>query len=88
MAFEENVTRPVNEAWKSDAFLNFYIPKSDGTRSKLGAISLKLTNANQKALIQYLKEGGEAAVAKLLNNMQVDFNMVDPNASIDPSSWE
>ena len=55
MAFQQAVTNasatPSNDNWKAQGFLNFYLPAKNGGRKKLGAIPLKESKGNEKALL-------------------------------------
>lgn len=65
-----------NEArWKSDAFLNLYLPSSDGKgRKKLGAIGLKAGKAAEKKLIEWLK-ADPTRVQAILGKLQLEFQV-------------
>lgn len=72
-------TTPSNVAGfeKAAAFINISLPgEKAGTHRKLGAIPLKLSNANETRLMEWLKED-PAHVAKLVSKMIVDFKMVE-----------
>lgn len=43
------------EAWKAAGFINFYIPGGETGTTKLGAISLRAGNADEKQLFDWLK---------------------------------
>lgn len=44
-----------NDSWKAAGFINLYIPGGKNGTTKLGAIPLKLANADEKALFDWLK---------------------------------
>jgi hypothetical protein len=62
------------DAWKADAFLNFSLPTKSGGKSKLGAISLKLSKEHQKQLIELFK-ADPAKVQEMAAKLIVDFQM-------------
>lgn len=64
-----------NQSWRSDAFLNFYLPTRDGGRTKIGAIALKKSRGIQAQLIEYLAEDPETRVPELLAKLEIDFRM-------------
>lgn len=64
-----------NDAWKAQAFLNFFIEKPDGSKTKIGAIPLKDSRKFDSALIKRLQEDG--AVQAMMDVMVVDFQLVD-----------
>ena len=80
MAFNTSSSRvvtPADDSWKATAFLNIYITLADGTRRKLGAISLKDSKSFDKAVIERLTTGGDDAVASLMKVMAIDFHRAD-----------
>ena len=85
MAFNTAVSsatsQPASDSWKAQAFLNFYLPRSNGEgRHKIGAIPLKDARNYDAQLIKRLSEDPEA-IAKLLDLLEVDFQLVnDPKA--------
>ena len=52
----EQAAKPVgqNDSWKSDRFINIWVPSKGGKSSKLGTIGLKLSRPKEAALIQRL----------------------------------
>lgn len=56
-------------------YINFYIPSRDGSRKKLGAIALKDSNANQKALREWL-DADDANIQLLLNALVAEYTSV------------
>lgn len=74
MAFAKTNTQaaPANDSWKSQGFLNFYLPAKNGTRRKLGFIALKETKPNEKTLLDWLNED-PSRVATLLSKLEIDF---------------
>jgi len=74
--------RPVNaqnDQWKSDAFINLYIPTRQGGRRKLGSIGLKLSKPVEKQLLDYLADAGEEGLASLKERLIIDFQRADGN---------
>lgn len=75
---ENNQSASTNNNAKADAptgYLNFYIPSRDGSRKKLGAIALKDSNMNQKALREWL-DADEENVQKLMNALVCEFTSI------------
>jgi len=87
MAFQTpdnaNNVRPIgtgvakNENWKSDAFLNIYMPTRQGNRRKVGSIGLKLNRPMDKQLLDYLSDAGEDGLAALKERIELDFQRAD-----------
>jgi hypothetical protein len=75
---------PTNENWKSQGFLNFYLPDKNGEPRKLGSIGLKESKPNEAKLMAYLKED-PSRVDNLLSKLQVVFRPAeqDEEASFD-----
>lgn len=64
-----------NTSWKADAFINFSVPRKDGTAKKLGAIALKCEKDEETAtLVAWLAEDPNR-IQKLMEKMVVDFRM-------------
>lgn len=64
-----------NTDWKADAFINFSVPRKDGTSKKLGAIALKCSRDEETAaLVAWLSED-PARIEKLISKMVIDFRM-------------
>lgn len=64
-----------NTNWKADAFINFSVPRKDGTAKKLGAISLKIDRDEETAtLVAWLTED-PSRIEKLVQKMIVDFRL-------------
>lgn len=62
--------------WKADGFINFYLPREDGGKRKLGTIMLYERNEPQAALIERLKKDPEAIKA-LADALIVEFNTAE-----------
>ena len=72
-----------NDNWKSDAFINLWLPRRDGSRAKLGSIPLKLSRTNDAQVIEHLANAPdlEAALEQLKERIVIDFNMADGSDS-------
>lgn len=71
-----------NDNWKASGFLNFYLPSKNGARRKLGAIPLKDSVANEKQLLEWLREDPEARAAMILASIQIEYR----SAEADPAT--
>lgn len=71
-----------NEQWKSDAFINIYVPTAGGSRRKLGYIALKNSRPSEKALIDRLAANPDDIEA-LKAVISLDFQLAegDENAA-------
>lgn len=84
MAFEKdksagtNTGRGDNDNWKSDAFINLYLPTNGGTRRKVGSIGLKNSRPFEKDLIDKLSADPEA-VKRMLAACEIEFNLAEPD---------
>ena len=75
MAFQSSAavaTSTSNDSWKAQGFINLYLPSKDGKKRKLGAIALKESKTNEKALLDWLNENPEH-VAKLASKLIVEY---------------
>lgn len=64
-----------NTNWKADAFINFSVPRKDGTSKKLGAIALKCDRDEETAtLVAWLSED-PTRIEKLISKMVIDFRL-------------
>jgi len=80
MAFRQPAENTNNQSWKSQGFINFYLPTADGKgRRKLGAVPLQEANLTQKPLLDWLKED-PTRVAKILAQLQIEFRLAEPAA--------
>ena len=70
-----------NGDWKADAFLNLFLPRKDGSRMKLGFCALKLSQADQGQLIQWIKEDPEAHLEILKQKLVIEFKEVSEASS-------
>lgn len=64
-----------NTSWKADAFINFSVPRKDGTAKKLGAISLKCDRDEETAMLVAWLSEDSSRVQKLMEKMIIDFRM-------------
>ena len=90
MAFNRtNAARQSNaqdESWKAQGFVNLYLPRAAGGRTKIGAIPLRKNNSNEAAILDFLSKD-PANLAVLVKQLQAEFNLVTNEASVDPSAW-
>lgn len=71
------VTNRPNDSWKAQGFLNFYLPDKKGGRRKLGAIPLKDSKPNEKALMDWLNED-PARIQVIINKIEMEYQAVEP----------
>ena len=69
-----------SDDWKSDWFINLFLPNKDGGRKKVGSIGLKLSKPDQKNLIEYLT-ADEANVEKFLSKLTASVAAADGSSS-------
>ena len=75
MGFNQNTApdaNTANENWKSQGFINLYLPSKGGKRRKLGAIGLKESKASEKQLLDWLNENPDN-VKMLSSKLIVEF---------------
>lgn len=65
-----------NDAWKSAAFINCYLPGGEGKPTKFGAIGLRPANADEKELLDFAKKDPDAFIKWLAANITFDFREV------------
>jgi hypothetical protein len=77
MAFNPSQSQqnPRNENWKADAFLNVYLPTTDG-RGKIGAIPLRVSREREAQMIEWLRKD-PANLEKLAGNGLAIYEFVD-----------
>ena len=68
-----------NDSWKATAFLNLWVKRADGSRAKIGAISLKDSKNFDRALIARLQQ--EGAIEALMQHLELDFQMAASEGS-------
>lgn len=66
-----------NDTWKAQGFLNLYLPAKNGARKKLGAIPLKESRANEKALLEWLNED-PSRVGQILAKLEIEYQSATP----------
>lgn len=76
-AVSNAVTTPSNDTWKAQGFLNFYLPSKTGGRKKLGAIPLRESKGNEKALLAWLNED-PSRVAQILSKLEIEYQSAMP----------
>lgn len=74
-----NAAAGTNNNWKATAFLNVWVRRADGSRAKIGSISLKDSRSFERALIERLQQDG--ALEALQGAMELDFQMADKPVS-------
>lgn len=57
------------------AFVNFYVPRPDGSRHSLGALYLYNDTAEGKQLIDYLNQGDAAVKAIFGDFLSIDYRL-------------
>lgn len=72
------------EVWQADSFLNIHMRAKDGSTRKLGQVPLKLSNAGEADIHNYLYAGGDKELqAKrekaLLGRFVLDFRLAERN---------
>lgn len=75
-----------DESWKAQGFVNLYLPRKAGGRTKIGAIPLRMNNSNEAALLDFLSKD-PANLATFVSQLQAEFNLITNEASVDPSAW-
>lgn len=71
------LTQEKDDSWKSQGFLNLYIPTKSGSRRKVGTIFLKESRATDKQLLDAFKRDPEATMKKLMSVMELEFNTAE-----------
>lgn len=79
MAFNTKPAAPAetNDSWKAAGFLNLYLPTKDGGRRKLGAVPLRVSNVNEKALLEWITED-PTRVDIIKAKVVVEYNSAEP----------
>lgn len=65
-----------NENWRSQGFINIYLPTPDGGRRKIGSIPLKESKAYEAALLKRLSSD-PLAIQKMQEVIMLDFQLAD-----------
>lgn len=84
MAFNTSVAASAaqNDSWKAQAFLNLYLPKKDGGKTKIGkGIPLKESSAFEAALIKRLQE--EGGMEGFVGSVIIEFRLADVSHDVD-----
>lgn len=66
-------SRPQDDSWKAQGFINLYITAPDGTKKKLGAIPLKDARNAERSLREWLSANPEKNAAKLLSALAIEY---------------
>ena len=61
---------------KSDAFINLYLPRKNGTRAKVGSIGLTVDNETGAQMIEAYKADPEGFMQKLAEKLEIEFNLI------------
>ena len=89
MAFQTNTQAALNnvasllgaqqqdDSWKSQGFLNLYIPTKSGSRRKIGTVFLKESRATDKQLLDAFKRDPEGTMKKLMTMLELEFNTAE-----------
>lgn len=90
MAFQTNAQAALNnvasllgasqekdDSWKSQGFLNLYLPTNGGSRRKIGTIFLKESRATDKQLLDAFKRDPEGTMKKLMSMLELEFNSAE-----------
>ena len=70
-------SRPQDESWKAQGFINLYINAPDGSKKKLGAIPLKDARNAERTLREWLGKDPEKHAAKLLSALSLEYRAAD-----------
>lgn len=70
-------SRPQDESWKAQGFINLYITAPDGSKKKLGAIPLKDSRNAERNLREWLGKDPEKNAAKLLSALAIEYRAAD-----------
>lgn len=74
-AAPSNAAQGNNDAWKAQGFVNLYLPGAEG-KAKFGAIPLRMSNADEKELLEFAKRDPVAFAQWLAANITFDFREV------------
>jgi len=69
-------TRPNDDSWKAQGFLNFSLPGAGGKMKKLGSIPLKAAKPQDKALLEWLNED-PSRVALIMAKLVLTYQSAD-----------
>lgn len=76
-----SAARQQDDSWKAGGFINIHVNFGEGRTPKLGAIPLKLANADEKALLDWLAQNPEAHTKELASRLLIDFKVVRNDGS-------
>lgn len=81
MAFKFNnnvaaIPGTADDSWKSQGFINFYLPKKDGGKRKLGSIGLKASKPAEKELLDWLNED-PSRIGQLFAHCEVEYKSAE-----------
>lgn len=70
-----NANANTNEAWKADAFLNFFLPRKNGGKMLIGGkgIALRELAKNDKMLMDFIDANPEENMQKILKSIQIEY---------------
>lgn len=75
-----NTDKGSNENWKSQGFINVFLPTKGGGKIKLGYIGLQDKVAREKELREWL-EKDPANIALLASKLIIEYNSAQPSES-------
>lgn len=61
---------------KSDAFINLYLPRKNGTRAKVGSIGLSVDNETGAQMIEAYRADPEGFMQKFAEKVEIEFNLI------------
>jgi hypothetical protein len=70
-----------DQSWAADRWVNLFLPNKAGTKSRVGktGLALKLSDAQQKDLIEFLDKKGGTADEWLKNNLIIEYRSNERN---------
>lgn len=77
MALEDQAASQDEAKWKSDRFINIAIPTEGGSPVRLVSAGLKLTDPNQKQLIEWLDKDPENNLKILMGQLVADYRTAE-----------
>lgn len=82
MKFRTNIraAQPAKETWQSDAFINMYLTRTDGSRMKFDG-KLREDNPDHAELIEAFRKDPEGAAEWVRANIIYDFREVNAETS-------
>ena len=73
-----------DDSWMAQGFINLYIPRDDGTRAKIGVITLRDSKRNEAHIRAFL-EADPANIKKFMNKLVMEYQNAEPKESSDLS---